>query len=551
MGNELLTAALKYYDMGFSIIPITSGQKDPPYIKWTPYQTQRATKEEIISWWTKWPNANIAIVTGKLSKLFIADLDKYKPAFNVEKSLEFFPDSLITPTSLSPRGGEHLYFSYPEGFNLSGRADEKIAIDFRAEGNYIVAPPSINGTGKPYEWVNSILDTPLATVPDLYITYIKNNTIYRNVTEKNESVTSCDININQGSRNQTLFHIANLLTRGGAKKEENLNVLKLIAKQCIPPIPDSEIVTVCHSAWERAERKERNIAAEVEDFVSVTSGDFSVTQCDHERHFVTKEDRAAVRKALSRLKSKGIIEKTGNKDGWYKKVESSFEFINFDEDEKVEVEYPVRLPLGLNDIAEVSQGNIILVGGEFNAGKTTFLLNVLKENKEWLPLRYITSEMSKSEFKKRFATFGLPLNFWRQTDLTDYVKKSSDFHAAIRPDAINIIDYMEFKDSDYTKGAEYLTQIHDKLTTGIAIVAVQKKKNQRMPRSGDMIVEKPRLAIAFSTLSSSNENPEGVCEILKCKMPKLGKIDEKKLRFEIQNRGSKFHILNDWGYMRF
>jgi hypothetical protein len=208
------------------------------------------------------------------------------------------------------------------------------------------------------------------------------------------------------------------------------------------------------------------------------------------------------------------------------------------------------MPLGINDIAEISQGNIILVAGEFNSGKTSFVLNILKDNKEWLPLRYITSEMSKSEFKKRFATFGLPLSYWKQSDLTDYVKKSSDFHMAIRPDALNIIDYMEFRDSDYTKGAEYLTQIHDKLTTGVAIVAVQKKEGLRMPRSGDMIVEKPRLAISFSKLSAGTENPEGYCEILKCKMPKLGKIDGKKLSFEITNRGSKFNILNDWGYWR-
>jgi hypothetical protein len=192
-----------------------------------------------------------------------------------------------------------------------------------------------------------------------------------------------------------------------------------------------------------------------------------------------------------------------------------------------------------------------LVAGEFNAGKTSFLLNILKDNKEWVPVRYISSEMKKSEFKKRFAAFGFPLSFWMQNEMTDYVLRSTDFHEAIRPDAINIIDYMEFREADFTMGAEYLTRIHDKLTTGIAIVAVQKKKNQRLPRSGDLVMEKPRLALAFSTLSSSNnENPEGVCEVLKCKAPKLGKIDEKKLRFEITHRGSKFNVLNDWGFWR-
>ena len=548
----MLEAALKYYDLGFSVIPIWEGQKSPSKLKeWGPYQTKRADKNQITQWWTKWPNANIGIVTGKISNLFIADLDRYKPEFSEEIALQCFSDSLITPTSISPRKGEHLYFSLPEGFNLSGRSDEKIAIDFRAEGNYIVAPPSINGTGTAYQWANSIFDTPLSKVPDAYLIYIKNNSLYSNVTKNNGSVTSCDINLDEGSRDQTLFHIANLLIKGGAKKEETLAVLNLLAKQCNPPFPESEIVTKCHSAMERAERKERNIMAEVEDFISVTSGDFSVTMCDHERQFVTKEERAAVRKALSRLKSKGIIEKVGNKDGVYRRCETDFEFINFLEDEKPEVEFPIILPLGLNDIIEVSQANIILVAGEFNAGKTTFVLNILKENKNKMPIRYMFSEGGKSELKKRFYTFGLPFSFWLQDDMTEYLKRSSDFHTAIKPEAINIIDYLEFKDSDYTKGAEYLTQIQDRLTTGIAIVAVQKKEGSRMPRSGDMIVEKPRLALSFAKLQAGIDNPQGYCEVLKAKAPKLGKIDGKKCKFEIIDRGSKFNILNDWGYWRF
>lgn len=551
MNNILLESALKYQSIGFPIIPIKQTDKKP-FIKWEEYQKRVSTVDEINSWWTKWPHAMIGIVTGKISNLFVADLDKYKKDFSEELALKYFPDSLITPTSISPQGGEHLYFSFPDNFKNGGRSDGNIAIDFRAEGNYIIAPPSYNGIGKSYEWVHSIFDTPLQKVPDTYIAYIINSTLYRGVTKNNTDISqSVTINLNSGGRDQSLFHIANLLAKGGADREEILIVLNLLAKQCNPPFPENEIVIKCDSALERNGRKERNIQKEVEDFVSVTTGHFSVTDCHNMTQCVTKNERHSVRMALSRLKERGIIEKYGQKDGVYRRIEKEFEFINFDEHEALEVEYPVKLPLGINDIAEISQGNIILVAGEFNSGKTAFLLNVLKDNKDKLPIRYITSEMSKSEFKKRFANFGLPLSFWVQSEMTDYVKKSSDFHSALRPDAINIIDYMEFRDADFTRGAEYLTQIHDKLTTGIAIVAVQKKEGTRMPRSGDLIVEKPRLALSFSKLLTGEENPQGCCEILKCKMPKLGKIDGKKCKFEITNRGSGFHIMNDWGFWRF
>ena len=233
-------------------------------------------------------------------------------------------------------------------------------------------------------------------------------------------------------------------------------------------------------------------------------------------------------------------------------MEKEFDFITFDDNEVPEVAFNINLPLGLNEEVEISQGNIILVAGDNNAGKTSFVLNILKDNKANKSMRYISSEMGKSEFKKRFATFGLPLNFWKQNELVDYVRKSSDFHVAIRPDAINIIDYLEFKDSEYFRAAEFLTKIHDALTTGIAIVCIQKKEGQSLPRAGDLVLEKPRLALAFSKYPNDrNEYPEGLCKVLKCKFPKHGKFDGKKCRFELQQHGSRFHVLNDWGFLRF
>jgi hypothetical protein len=379
--KDLFLEAALYYRNTFkwSVIPVKAGTKDRPLVKWAEFQRRLPTVTEIVDWWIAWPMSNIAVITGKVSNLMIIDHDTYKPEYLQDEILRLIPDSLETPCVVSPQGGHHQYFLCPEKVPTIG-AGLLPALDYRCEGGFIIAPPSTNGDGKRYEWVINPKDVPLAKVPDSVLALIASNNIYNNKLINNiyiqggnenpeNSVTSCDINLNKGTRDQSLFHVANLLTKGGAKKEETLLVLNLLAKHCNPPFPEKEIVTKCHSALERAERKERNIAAEVEDFVSVTSGDFSVTSCDIERHIVTKEDRAAARKALSRLKAKGIIEKAGEKDGWYRRVEKEFDFILFDEKEEIEVEFPVKLPLGLNDYAEISQGNIILVAGEFNSGK--------------------------------------------------------------------------------------------------------------------------------------------------------------------------------------
>lgn len=547
--NNYLNHALHYYDLGFSVIPIIPGQKKP-MLKWEPYQTQRADRSQIESWWQQWPSANVGIVTGEVSDLFVVDIDTDEGQSNL---LEYGFESIVNPTVKTPRGGQHIYFKYPKGHDITIGAGVIKGTDFRGNRGYVLAPPSVNGNGQPYTWEVNLENGFGADLPLLYIKKINNN-IYGAVTtsekQQNPELQSVTY-FEQGRRDNDLFHIANCLVKGGSEKQAITDVLERIIFSWGEK-PDKQWVDAkIKSAMDRADRKERNLAQEVSDFVAVTNGYFSVTSCYSVLQTVTKQDKTTIRVALNRLKDKGIIERHATQDGIYRRVEKDFEFINFDENEPDEVEYPVKLPLGLNDVAEVSQGNIILVAGEFNAGKTAFLLNVLRHNKGKLPIRYISSEMKKSEFKKRFASFVLPMSFWMQDEMTEYILKSFDFHTCIKPEALNIIDYMEFKDSDYTKGAEYLTQIHDKLTTGIAIVAIQKKEGQRMPRSGDMIVEKPRLAISLSKYETANDDPQGICSILKCKMPKLGKIDGKNLRFELQRQGSLFHVLNDWGYTRF
>ena len=542
--------AKHYLSIGLSIIPVGNDKK--PLIPWLDYQTKYASVDDVDLWFKKFNNPNIGIVTGKISNICVVDCDSEAAIQTIETLL---PESIVTPIANTPRGGKHYYFTYIEG--LVNRANVLEKIDIRTDGGFIVAPPSMNGNGKGWAWIDGIdiCNTKTAALPYALQSALNNNiknSLYEALTPSDDAMlNSVTFNLNKGYRDQTLFHVAHCLIKGGANPEETRNVLDILAEQCNPKFPKTEIVTKINSVLERANRKDRNIKREVEDFVAVTSGYFSVKDSYSLLNIVTSKDKTNVRVVLNKLKHSGIIEKHPTQDAIYRKVETNFDFITFDEHEAPEVEYPVKLPLGLNDLAEISQGNIILVAGEFNAGKTSFLLNILNNNKSFLPIRYITSEMSKSEFKKRFASFGLPLSFWMQDEMTDYVKKSSDFHAAIRPEALNIIDYMEFRDSDYTKGAEYLTRIHDALTTGIAIVAVQKKEGLRMPRSGDMIIEKPRLAISLSKYPSNAEYPQGIAEVLKCKMPKLGKIDGKKLRFELQRNGSKFHVLNEWGYLKF
>lgn len=142
---ELLKAALEYSQQGFYVFPLRPNSKVPL----TPNGFKDASIEpEIIKgWWNRTPNANVAIATGKISNLLVVDIDGKYPSHWPE-----MPETTKVKTSK----GYHFYFRYPDNETIKSRA--KIGghdIDVRANGGYIVAPPSIHPDGGRYEFTNN------------------------------------------------------------------------------------------------------------------------------------------------------------------------------------------------------------------------------------------------------------------------------------------------------------------------------------------------------------------------------------------------------------
>ena len=75
MGEDILNAALEYLDRGFSVIPVKQADKRPCLMTWKEYQTRQPTVDEVKKWWRIWPDANVAIITGTISGIFVVDAD--------------------------------------------------------------------------------------------------------------------------------------------------------------------------------------------------------------------------------------------------------------------------------------------------------------------------------------------------------------------------------------------------------------------------------------------------------------------------------------------
>jgi putative DNA primase/helicase len=98
-------------------------------------------------WWMQTPQANVGVRTGRESGIVVIDLDVHKPG--VAEALEQWVGGAFGKplTVQTGSGGLHLYYRYPdlpETVTIASRkALEGIeGIDVRADGGYVVAPPS-------------------------------------------------------------------------------------------------------------------------------------------------------------------------------------------------------------------------------------------------------------------------------------------------------------------------------------------------------------------------------------------------------------------------
>lgn len=459
----MLQSALWYRRKNLSLIPIQTDGSKKPLIAWEQWQKELPSEEQVREWWTKWPNANIGIITGKINGISVIDIDWYKLSEEGKAELAKKLPAVFTPTSHSPRGGEHRYFKYTPALN--SRAGIIEAVDTKSDGGYIIAPPSVNGNGK-YEWDERahIKDTPLHEVPEQYNSLFLD--LYRaQARARVANAVPSTLNFNEGNRDETLFHIANVLVKGGMPELEIEQLLSLIASQCIPPFPQKELQEKVKSALKRVERREVNTMQEVRDFIAVTSGNFRVTEVEQIVTRVTTSSNKAILMALSRLCKEGIIERMPQ-PATYRVVEK-LESVNIQNVTEMTPQ-TIWLPFNLERYVTIYPGNLIIIAGVTNTGKSALILNMILNNMGRWKCWYFSTEMSAQTVRSRIRKS-------RETGEWDFeiVENWNQSPDGIRPNDLNFCDWIEAGEEPWKVTAK-LDRIQKKLRRGIAVVAMQK-----------------------------------------------------------------------------
>lgn len=249
-------------------------------------------------------------------------------------------------------------------------------------------------------------------------------------------------------------------------------------------------------------KEERNLSREVREWVLSTNGNFLSTEVAKCLHLSTRNEEKNLSIILVRLAAEGIIEKVGNKNGSYRRVEADVEEVDVEEVDGEAID--LQLPLSLRLLWVPQKKNVIIVAGCPDSGKTAFLLNLVRMNLGKFPISYFNSDMGASELRDRLRKFGEPMPIWKQAR---FYERDGNFADVIRPNDLNVIDYMEILSDFYLVG-QWIKDVWAKLKDGIAVIALQKRPGSADAIGGTFTRQKARLYVTL-------EN--GTAKIEKCK----------------------------------
>jgi Bifunctional DNA primase/polymerase, N-terminal/Primase C terminal 1 (PriCT-1) len=257
--TTLLQAALRYADLGYPVFPCVPGGKAPA----TAHGFLDATTdtEQIEAWWTARPDSNIGMPTAGFLVVDVDGADNPWPGDDLEGLEE-------CPVSQTPHGGRHHVYRQPQGKSWNSTASRLAPkVDTRANGGYIVLPPSVVG-GKPYQWAGEFEIEPsdLPEPPAWLVAQVEGGTdLFSQETDgaagdgpvapqgapvapKSERAAAGTNVIPAGHRNATLARLGGAMRRVGMSQAEILAALvRANEDRCSPPLKDREVERIAAS----------------------------------------------------------------------------------------------------------------------------------------------------------------------------------------------------------------------------------------------------------------------------------------------------------------
>lgn len=251
--------AVEYANFGWSVLPVKPEEKRPIMTNWHQYAKNRPSAKMVEDWFVKLSGVGVGIATGRVSGVVVLDVESYCPT-PIEELLRKYPTQLI---SRSGSGGYHLFYSYPANVpRVANRVRIFEGADLRADGGFIVLPPTRHPNGRNYEWVKK---GPPGAFPRALLD------LRSEPTGVGEGwITEALRGACEGSRNDTCARLAGYFFKKGMNADVVEALLLDWNEKNDPPMPVSEVRTTLRSV-------ERLAAGATAGFTSVEFTDDRAT----------------------------------------------------------------------------------------------------------------------------------------------------------------------------------------------------------------------------------------------------------------------------------
>jgi hypothetical protein len=258
--TPLGTAALKLARKGLRIFPCVERGKEPAIAD----NLKRATTDpNTLSGWWRTRNFNIGLATGEGSGVWVLDVDGEEGEATL-RELEAAHGALPPTVEAITGKGRHLYFRWPQGTEIRNAQlrDDVPGLDWRGNGGYVLAPPSIHPSGRPYCWSVDAADE-FADAPDWLIVLVTSRVHPAGAnfdTVNNAEAWRSFINepVEGSHRSRAIRRLYGLLVRRFVDPIVALDIARMFNElRCKPPLDDADVVRIAlWAADQEANRRE-------------------------------------------------------------------------------------------------------------------------------------------------------------------------------------------------------------------------------------------------------------------------------------------------------
>jgi hypothetical protein len=279
-----------------------------------------------------------------------------------------------------------------------------------------------------------------------------------------------------------------------------------------------------------------NLSLAVKDWIVDTGGRwFTRPDLDKDLNIVTPEEKHTRRQIIYTMKEAGELEEHASVSGRYRWIDANCDLLDIQSASRDNI-VPLKWPFRIESYADLYSRNLAVIAGSPNAGKSALLLNVMRMNLDNsnLDFVYFSSEMAEDELRRRLENFKIPIAAWGKCK---FMVRSHNFADIIRPDSVNLIDYLEI-DNDFYLIAGQMAAIQNRLRKGIALIALQKKRGAPLGRGAEFGLEKPRIYLTMDA---------GTLTIEKGKNWHDREVNPDKMftKFKLVN-GCDFQVIQPW-----